>query len=843
MLKYVSSWRNNQDSLQTFFADIIIPVPLQGKFTYRVPFELSEELKEGVRVVVQFGSRKIYTGLVVRVHETVPPYSNIKYILSVLDERPIINPIQLKYWEWLSSYYMCSLGELMTAAIPSAFRLASESKVVIHPDFDGDFDKLNDKEFLIAEALEIQKVLTLTDVSNIVGQLKVIPLVKTLIDKKVVLLEEEVRERYKPKRVTFVDIHEDYTIDATLNELFNKLEKRAFKQLEVLMNFIRLSDLYNPKGRKEVSRSKLLETIDGGDTALKALQKKGVLFSYEKEVSRLKDYCQLSNPQNIVFSEAQRLAFDALNASLEKFPCVLFHGVTGSGKTEIYIQLIQKTIDEGKQVLYLLPEIALTTQIINRLRKYFGNQVGVYHSKYNEFERVEIWNAVNEETSELGTTRFKIVLGARSAIFLPFNNLGLIIVDEEHDTSYKQINPAPRYNARDAAIYLSHLHKAKVVLGTATPSIESFYNAKSGKYGYVALNKRYGGVQLPEIMVADIKEDSKKRRMKSIFSPLLIEHIEKAIENKEQIILFQNRRGFSTRIECNDCNWIPYCTRCDVSLTYHRHINVLKCHYCGYTRHVPDACPECNHKNIKLRGLGTEKIESEINLLYPDLKVKRMDLDSTKSKMAYQEIISAFETRKIDVLVGTQMVTKGLDFDNVSVVGILNADNMISFPDFRSFERSFQLISQVSGRAGRKNKQGKVIIQSYNPYHSVIRYACDYNYQEMYDSQILERRNFKYPPFYRIVILRLKHRDPEYLKGASYKAADELRRLFGNLVLGPEYPLVGRVNNWYIKQIMIKIPKTRKLGEFKQQLAAKLERFKQDNELKKLLIQIDVDPI
>jgi primosomal protein N' (replication factor Y) len=843
--KAVSSYFKIQKTLQTFFADILLPVPIKGTFTYRVPFELNDFIKEGVRVVVQFGRKKIYTGIVVKLHEQAPNYHDIKYVLSVLDENTVVNNIQLNFWKWISDYYMCSQGEVMHAAVPSAFKLASESKVVLHPDYDGNEDNLTDKEFLILEALEMQKVLTLTEVSKIVDQLKVVPLIKTMIEKRVVLMEEELKDRYKPKTTTWIKLNDEYLNDEKLAEVFKALEKRAFKQLELLMNFIRLADLYNPDSNKEVERSVLLSSMEGGDSSLRSLIKKEILQAHDKTVSRLKDYDQLDKVENIKYSEAQEEAWVSINKEFESKSNVLLHGVTGSGKTEIYIRLIQEVLNQGKQVLYLLPEIALTTQIINRLRKYFGNQVGVYHSKYNEFERVEIWNAVNAETNKLEqtNTKYSLILGARSSMFLPYNNLGLIIIDEEHDTSYKQINPAPRYNARDAAILLAHLHGAKVLLGTATPSIESYYNAKSGKYGYVELTKRFGGIQLPEILVADIKQDYKKRRMKSIFSPLLIQHMEAAFENKEQVILFQNRRGFSTRIECKECNWVPTCKNCDVSLTYHKHINLLKCHYCGYSTHIPDTCPECESQDIFMKGFGTEKIEEEIKLLYPEIRVKRMDLDTTKSKYAHQQIISDFEDRKTDVLVGTQMITKGLDFDNVSVVGILNADSMISFPDFRSFERSFQLISQVSGRAGRKNKRGKVIIQSYNPYHSVIRYAIDNNYLAMFDSQILDRRNFKYPPFYRLVHIKMKHQDAQLLKHTSWKIAEDLRKEFGNLVLGPEYPLVSRINNYYIKQIMIKIPKTQKLQAFKNRITKRMEVYKKDIELRKLTIQIDVDPL
>jgi len=719
----------------TLFIDVMLPLPVPGLFTYRVPYELNNTIDKWRRVVVQFGRKKIYTAIIVNIHQKPPKNYAVKYILSVLDREPVMNEIQYKFWQWISEYYMSEPGEVMNVAIPSALKLASESSIVMNPFFNGDINSLNEKEYLVAEALDIQKKLTLTEIENIVEQKKIIPLIKGLIEKNVVLIEEELKERYKPKTETFIKLTEKYRHQENMQELFDRLEKRAFKQLEVMMAYVGLSG-FGKENKIEVKQANLTKQVKSAAGAINSLIKKGVFETYKKTVSRLENFTATAKPEDIILNDEQQQAFLEIETAFKKNKPVLLHGITSSGKTEIYIKLIEQAQNKGKQVLYLLPEIALTTQIINRLRKYFGNSVGVYHSKYNENERVEIWNNVIK--TKLNEPEFRIILGPRSALFLPFDNLGLVIIDEEHDYSYKQFNPAPRYNARDAAVYLANQHKAKVILGSATPSIESYFNSKAEKYEFVELNKRYGDIQLPEILVADVKKETRQKTMKSHFSSFLLEHISEALKNKEQIILFQNRRGFSLRLECDTCNWMPECKNCDVTLIYHKHNNQLKCHYCGYSRRVPERCDSCGSTHLQMKGFGTEKVEDELGILYPDARIRRMDLDTTRSKYAYQNIINDFEEGRIDILVGTQMVTKGLDFDNVSIVGILNADNMISFPDFRSYERSFQLMAQVSGRAGRKNKRGKVIIQSYNPYHSVIRDVIDNNYISMYQSQILD---------------------------------------------------------------------------------------------------------
>jgi len=628
----------------TLFAEILLPLPLPGTFTYRIPFEMNSEVELGRRVVVQFGKKKIYTGLVQSVHQNIPQNFVPKYVLSVLDSSPIVNDLQFRFWNWMAEYYICNPGEVMNVALPSALKLASETRLVQHPGFDGKTDHLNEKEYLIAEAIDIQKTLTISEVSRIVEYKKVIPLIKNLIEKRIVVVEEELKDRYRPKVESFVKLTAAYLRDENLQHLFDELEKRAFKQLELLMTFMRMA---GTKGNQEalIGKPDLLKMANTTVAPLMALVKKGVFEIREKVTSRLKEFEARSAVDSIHLTAKQSAALNEITASFKNKNVVLLHGVTSSGKTELYINLIDDMLKLGKQVLFLLPEIALTTQIINRLRKYFGDKVGVYHSKYNEFERVEIWNNVIKSSDDAlnDAQKYRIILGPRSAIFLPYSNLGLVIVDEEHDTSYKQYAPAPRYQARDAAIFLASMHGAKTLLGSATPSVESYFNATFGKYGLVELNERYGGVQMPEILVADLKNETRRKLMKSHFSSLLLKNIEEALQKNEQVILFQNRRGFSLRLECDQCNWLPTCKNCDVTLIYHKYNNQLKCHYCGYSTHVPERCPECGFTGLQMKGFGTEKVEDELAIILPKAKIQRMDLDTTRTKNAYQNIISDFE--------------------------------------------------------------------------------------------------------------------------------------------------------------------------------------------------------
>lgn len=821
----------------TLFVEVLLPLPVSGAFTYRVPFEMNDLIKKGQRVVVQFGKKKIYTGLVIKIHENPPKQYQAKYILSVLDIHPIVNDIQLRFWNWVSEYYMCKPGEVMNTALPSSLKLASETEIKLHEDYNGSIDGLQEKELLITEALINREKLTISEAAEVAGQQKVIPLIKTLLEKGIIRTEEEISNPYKPKKETYIELGSEYTDnDDSLRIAFDELEKRAPKQLNILMTFIHLS-----QKQQDITKQELLKAANATAQALNALVKKGIFITEEKIISRLEEHDRKEAPASIELTNPQQKAFDEIKQGFEEKGVSLVHGVTSSGKTEIYIKLIDEVIKQGKQVLYLLPEIALTTQIINRLRKYFGSSVGVYHSRYSKNEKVEIWNKVLDHNGD-EDEQYKIILGPRSALFLPFSNLGLIIVDEEHDHSFKQFDPAPRYNARDSAVFLAGLHKASTVLGSATPSIESYFNAKKDKYALVEITERFGGIHMPEIIIADIRKETRHKTMKSHFSSLLVDHIREELEQNKQVILFQNRRGFSLRLECETCGHIPQCKNCDVTLIYHKFRNHLRCHYCGWTTRIPDKCPACGSNTMFMQGFGTEKVEDELSILFPEPRIVRMDLDTTRKKHAYQQIISDFEQRKIDILVGTQMVTKGLDFDNVSLVSILNADNMLSYPDFRSLERSFQLMAQVSGRAGRKGKRGKVIIQTYNPSHYIITDVINHDYTSMYNSQVQERIRYKYPPFYRLVLIKLKHRDSRVLNKGAGVFADLLREKFGNRVLGPEYPLVSRIKNLYIKTVLIKLERDTSLSQMKKELQKKINEFERLQEYKQVRVVVDVDP-
>jgi primosomal protein N' (replication factor Y) len=829
----------------TLFADVLLPLPVGGTFTYRVPFDLNDQVHAGVRVVVQFGARKIYTALVVRIHEDPPTRYIPKYILSILDETPIVTPVQCAFWDWLAGYYLCYPGEVMNAALPSAFKLASESKIALNPVLPDDLTGLTEKELLLIEALHHRKSIAISEVAKILDQQKTIPVIKTLMEKGIILPEEELNDPYKPRREVFVRLMPEFADDEdALKVLFDQLEKRAKKQLEILMTFIRLSK-FGFGQLQEVKRQELLKQSNGSAAQLDTLIRgKGVFECYDKLVSRFDTAGQESDTELIGLTSAQQDALTKIRELFVTKDVVLLHGVTSSGKTELYIKIIRDVIDQGKQVLFMLPEIALTTQIVTRLRKYFGDRVGVYHSRFNVHERVEIWNAVIEK-SVAGSTvgrKYDIILGARSALFLPFSNLGLVVVDEEHDPSFKQMEPAPRYHGRDSAIYLAHMHGAKTLLGSATPSVESYFNALQCKYGLVELFERFGSMEMPQIQIVDVKESLRQGLMKSHFSATLLGQIATALSLGEQAILFQNRRGFSLRLECEVCNWMPSCKNCDVTLVYHKKSNQLRCHYCGYVSRIPDKCPECNGVNIKMKGFGTEKVEEELGLIFPKARITRMDLDTTRSKHSLQQIIGDFEARKIDILVGTQMVTKGLDFDNVSLVCILNADNMLSYPDFRAAERSFQLMAQVSGRSGRKYKQGRVIIQTFRPDNPVIRDVVKNDYLAMFKQQLVERQKYKYPPYTRLVLLKLKHKDPDLLNRAADELARALRLVFGKRILGPEFPMVSRIMNYYIKHIMFKMEREVSSGGMKEKMVAVIEKFKQEAVFRPVKVLMDVDP-
>lgn len=817
--------------------EAILPLPLPGTFTYRIPAELVGSVVPGVRVVVQFGKQKVYTALVKELHQRVPQHYEVKYVLSVLDSSPVIDQAHLAFWEWMADYYMCTLGEVMQAALPSALKLASESKLVLHPLYDGRLDGFTDKEQQIIEALHAHPVLAVSEAAREVGVARIIPLVRRLIEQEVVVLEEELQEKYKPKSEVYVTLAGDYHNEDALRQLFDKLEKRAPRQIDVLTAFLSLSGWFGTKP-VEVRRRDVLAMASQSQSAFDSLVKRKVLNVYEKEISRFEDFAASEQVESIVFSDAQQHAFSQIEAAMWHQP-VLLHGVTGSGKTEIYIRLIDQVLKQGGQVLYLLPEIALTTQIVDRLRCYFGSRVGVFHSRFNDQERGEVWLRARQSAGNA----YSVILGARSAVFLPFHNLKLVVIDEEHDSSFKQFDPAPRYQGRDSAVMLAHFHKAAVVLGSATPSVESFFNASAGKYAIVKLSERFGTARLPRIELVNLKVEQKANTMKASLSEVLFVAVSQALANKQQVILFQNRRGFAPHIECDQCGFVPSCRNCDVTLTYHKMVNMLRCHYCGYSIPVPVACPECSSPRLLMKGLGTERIEDDLKLLFPEARVARMDLDTTRAKNAYHALLSDFGEHRIDILVGTQMVTKGLDFDNVTVVGVLDADAMLSFPDFRSFERTFQTLTQVSGRAGRKELPGRVIIQSRRPGHQVLELVTMNDFYSLYTSQIAERRQFGYPPFVRLIVISLKHPDAMVVKEASEKLAQWLTDLFGNRVLGPVFPLVGRIKNQYIRQVIVKLERSVDLRPMKKHIAATLDRMHKEPGLGRLQIVVDVDPM
>lgn len=822
----------------TYFVDLVLPLPIPNLYTYRVPVEFSEEIQVGKRVIAQFGKgTKLYTGIIVKIHEKAPDYE-AKYIEAVLDEYPIVNSFQLKFWKWIESYYMANPGDVMNAALPSSLKLASETKILLHENFRDVIDDLSDNEYLIVEALEVRNELNVAEIAEILGIKNIHGYIKKLIEKKAIVVEEELKRRYKPKMESYVRLSPRANDEEQLKLIFDEIA-RAGKQVEALMGFIQLNQRYS-KQPKAVRKVDLQKTANISPAIINALVKKEVFEIYEEEVNRIK--MAEAQQESYDLNEDQLRAFREIKSAFSEGKVTLLHGVTSSGKTEVYIQLIEEALKANKQVLYLLPEIALTAQIVGRLQKVFGDKVGVYHSRYNENERAEVWNEVLKFDPTNENSRFQVILGARSAMFLPYSHLGLVIVDEEHENTFKQYDPAPRYQARDASIVLANMHKANVLLGSATPSVESYRNAKDGKFQLVEMFKRFGNVQMPEILCTDIKDATKKKKMKSLFSPLLFEAMEEVLENKEQIILFQNRRGYSPIMICETCGHTAECKNCDVGLTYHKYTNRLNCHYCGYSIPTPKVCPACGDTAIKVKGFGTEKIEEEIGIYFPDVKVARMDLDTTRAKNAYHNIINQFENQEVQILVGTQMVTKGLDFSNVSLVGILNADNMLHFPDFRSYERSYQLMSQVAGRAGRKNKRGKVIIQSYNSDHQIIRNVIDHDYHTMFKNEVIDRRNFKYPPYYRLIRITLKHRKAAELNIAADFFARDMKAIFGNRVLGPEFPAIAKIRNSYHKQIILKVEKSASIQASKDHLMKIYTNAIHRNEFKGVRVIFDVDP-
>ncbi|WP_428229211.1 replication restart helicase PriA [Flavobacterium sp.] len=813
-----------------FFVEVVLPLSLAKTFTYRISEAEFHFIKKGMRVAVPFGKNKIYTALVIDIHQNEPSLYDAKEIHQILDEKPIATEIQIKHWLWVATYYMCGIGDVYRGAFPSGLLLESETIISHKTDVEVNQDELSDEEFLVYQALQQQSSLKVQEIISILNKKNIFPVLQKMISKNIIVLEEEIKEGYKTKLIRYVKLHTKYESDNGLGELLEVL-KNANKQKEIVLAYFQIM----ATEKKPVTVKKLVEVSNSSSAVVKALIDKEIFEEYLLQQDRVSFTGQATEKQ-LLLSEAQEAAFTAIKDSfLEREVCLL-HGVTSSGKTEIYIKLIEEYLVTEKQVLYLLPEIALTTQLVSRLRLHFGDKVAVFHSKYSNNERVEVWKQTLENSPKA-----QIVIGARSALFLPFNNLGLLIVDEEHEQTFKQSDPAPRYHARDAAIVLANFHNAKVLLGSATPSIETYFNTQTDKYGLVTLAERYNNVRMPEILLVDLKDKHFRKRMTGHFSDLLIEEIAEALSLGEQVILFQNRRGYSPVIECMTCGHVPHCQQCDVSLTFHKHKNQLRCHYCGYSIAKPTHCHSCSSIDLTTKGFGTEQIEQELVSLFPKAKTGRMDQDTTRGKFGFEKIIDSFKNREIDILVGTQMLAKGLDFDNVSLVGIMNADNMLHHPDFRAFERSFQMMTQVAGRAGRSEKQGKVVIQTYNPNHNTIQQVTHHNYMGMYKEQLYDRQIYKYPPYFRIIKLTLKHREFDKLKEGSMWLYQVLSQNLGIPVLGPEEPAISRIRNEYIRTILIKIPQSMPLGGTKKTIQKMLNSFEAVAQYRAIKVIVNVD--
>ena len=812
------------------FVEVILPLSLAKTFTYSVSASEYDYVKKGMRVAVPFGKSKIYTALIIDIHQNKPSLYEAKEIHQILDEKPIVNEIQIGHWQWIASYYMCAIGDVYRGAMPSALLL--ESETIISQKQEGFVDEslLTDDEFLIYQALQQQNSLKVQDIMNILNKKNIFPIIQKLIDKNILVLQEQMLETYTPKLIRYVKLHGKYESNDGLAELLEIL-KSANKQKDIVLTYFQLS----ASEKKPITVKKLIEVAKSTAAIVKTLIDKEIFEEYFLQVDRI-SFSGKTKEEQLQLSEAQQTAFEEIKQSFVQKEVCLLHGVTSSGKTEIYIKLIEEYISEGKQILYLLPEIALTTQLVGRLRDYFGNNVAVFHSKYSNNERVEVWQQVLEHSPKA-----QIVIGARSALFLPFSNLGLIIVDEEHEQTFKQVDPAPRYHARDASIVLANSHKAKVLLGSATPSIETYYNSQSGKYGLVEIFERYGRVKMPKIELVDLKDKYFRKQMSGHFSDTLIQEITTALSLGEQVILFQNRRGFSPVIECLTCGHVPQCPQCDVSLTYHKYKNQLRCHYCGYSMAKPTNCHNCTSVHLTTKGFGTEQIQQELIELFPNAKVGRMDQDTTRGKFGFEKIIDSFKNQEVEILVGTQMLAKGLDFDNVSLVGIMNADNMLYYPDFRAFERSYQMMTQVSGRSGRSEKQGKVIIQTYNPEHNTIQQVVQNDYIGMYTEQSYERKIYKYPPYFKLIKLTLKHKDFDKLKEGSMWLYQVMQQNFAIPVLGPEEPPISRIRNEYIRTIMIKIPTNHSLLVTKKTIQKMLNSFDVVSQYRAIKIAVNVD--
>ena len=810
------------------YISVILPLAIPKVYSYRVEEEFWPLIQYGVRVEVPLRN-KLYSAIIIEEIEKPDTLHKLRSIRSVLDQSPIITNEQLSLWTWMASYYMTSIGEVMNVALPTGLKLNSETKLIARNEIEDHFDELSDKEYMLAEAISIQNELTINQVQDILNQKTVYPYIKSLLDKEILYIKEELKQKFKAKKIDFVKLTEKYKNKGDELGIAFDLITRSEKQTRALLSYVKLS-----RSQESIPKSEIYDLANVDNSVIKAMVKKGIFEVESKEVSRItqkpfeEETLSDLNPNQVI-------ALDEIKTCFQEKDHVLLFGVTGSGKTRVYIDLIKETIAQGKQVLYLLPEIALTTQIVDRLMNTFEGDIGVYHSKMTNNQRVELWNA--------SLTGKRLIMGARSSLFLPFKNLGLIIIDEEHDPSYKQNDPAPRYNARDTAMYLSKLYGAKVVLGTATPSLETYQNAINEKYGIVKLLERHGPSVLPEIQIVDLREQRKKGLMHSLFSKDLKDQMNAALKKKEQILIFQNRRGYSPTLQCHICDFRAECPNCDVSLTVHHYFNELRCHYCGYRHKLPHICPGCGSDDLNKLGFGTEKIEDEVLKVFPQAKVARMDFDTAKTKNQYEQILSDFKTHKVDILVGTQMITKGLDFDNISTVGILAADKILFFPDYKANERAFQLFTQVAGRAGRRATRGKVIIQTYNPQHPVIYETQHYDYKRFYKRELTERKQFLYPPFFRMIRITIKHKKPDVAETAAHLMVNKLKTKLSNRVIGPSVPGIARIRGMYIQQITIKMEKQAKVIKFTKAFIIEVKNEILQMEGKKSVrIVMDVDP-
>ncbi|MBS7348446.1 MAG: primosomal protein N' [Muribaculaceae bacterium] len=819
------------------FAEIIVPLPLYGTYTYRIPPEIQGAVQVGSRVLVQFGKKKFYTGLISSLHNETPTYE-VKDIVSVLDPKPLVKYPQLKLWNWISEYYLCSVGEVYKAAVPTGLKPESETMISLNEEFGTpEGVKLTERQAMVVMLLEEKKRLRISDIEKELKIKNVTQIAGSMLDMGIIHIDEKIVERYHAKSETYIELNIERGDQEGLKEFFDKTHRSQYQE-KALICWLDLSGwMQSNRPLLDVTRKQLLDLSGISAGILRSMIEKDIFRQEKRSINRFNGNDSVKRQELATLSPQQQRACQEITEQLRSRQSVLLHGVTGSGKTEVYTHLIDHVLKTGNQVLYLVPEISLTTQLTDRLRKVFGDRLLVYHSKFSDSERVDIWKRLLESNEPM------VVLGVRSSVFLPFGRLGLVIVDEEHESSYKQYDPAPRYNARDTAMVLASMHGAKVVLGSATPSIETYYKATTGKYGLVTLSERYEGAVLPEVEIIDMREQRKKKQNIGTLSSPLIQEMRGALSDNKQVILFQNRRGFAPVVVCQQCGWTPKCENCDVSQIYHKYNNMLKCHYCGYTRALPTVCPACGLNGIEVYGYGTERIAEEVGKNFPQARISRMDLDTTRNKDAYQDIIEDFAAHRTDILVGTQMVSKGLDFGEVRMAGVINADTLLNFPDFRSNERAYNMLEQVAGRAGRRKEKGKVLIQTTNPKENVLEYVKAHDYSSYYQSEIAERERYAYPPFTKIINIYLRNKDGNMVDRAAVIYAKKLREVFGTRVLGPEKPFVGRIALWYIQSIMLKIEAGASMSKVKQILRQIYEQAAAWSEFKSTQIYYDVDPV